>query len=306
MRKITYFLPIICCLLIDNHICRGKLLHNMKPEKDNQTNNIDMLVELSKKTLSSCAPLEKLGIIEFRYGFNFNNLSQFSLGSHVPWVEDYYALDFHKMGSFNQHPSRYESSIVLWSDVNDCRPFLYARDHFDIGKGLTIIEKCKKGCEFYFFGGAVDNPQITNFLVNNIPLLKRFISHFKSENKKIITQASDYCFPLYLPDDPKEIELNTNATCLFAESQSKIDEFLQATKPKQLYLNTNSREVVLTKAECNCIALLLQGKSAEQTAQLLFNSRRTIEKHLDHVREKLDCENKIQLITLLAKQCHIL
>ena len=279
----------------------------MAAKKNNQANDIDMLVEYSKKVKSSCKPLEKLGIIEFRYARSFNDLTQFSISPNFQFVEEYYALDFHKIGSFNKHPTRYENSMVLWGDVPDSRPFTYARDRFDIGKGVTIVEKRHDGCEFYFIGGSVGNKNITTFLMNNISLLKRFISYFKSENKKTIEMASSYALPLYLPDDdPEEMAQNTNESCLMAESQNKIKEFLHATQSKQLYFNNKGHEVVLTKAESRCIALLLQGKSAEQTAQVLFNSRRTIEQHLDHVRAKLGCENKLQLIALLAKHCEIL
>ncbi len=271
-----------------------------------QLNNIDKMTEASKKIHRSCSPLEKLGIIEFRYARSFNDLTQFSISPNFQFVEEYYALDFHKIGSFNKHPSRYKNSTMLWSDVDDSRPFLYARDRFSIGKGITLVEKRHDGCEFYFIGGSVDNKNITTFLMNHISLLRRFISYFKSENKKIIAEARHCGLPLYLPEDPKEIAINTNEDCLLAESQKKIDEFLHATQPKQLYFNNNGHEVVLTKAESRCLALLLQGKSAEQTAQLLFNSRRTIEQHLDRTRAKLGCENKLQLVALIAKHCEIL
>lgn len=262
---------------------------------------IDVLVEYSKKIQSSWVPLLHLGIIEFRYARSFNNLTQFSIGSNVPWVENYYHHEFHKMGSFNRHPAHYKSGVVLWGDIGDYRPFIYARDHHNIGKGITIVEKRTDGCEFYFFGGSVDNSNITSFLVSHIELLKRYIAFFKSENNDFIQKGRQFNLPLYLPENDTEDE-----QALKAQVQENIDNFLNATKPQNLYLHSNGHEVVLTKAESKCIALLLEGKTANETAEMLFISRRTIEKHLEHIREKLNCHNKLQLMTLLAKYAHIL
>lgn len=271
-----------------------------------QRNDIDVLIELSKKAHAFFKPLAQLGIIDFQFARSFYDRTQFNLGSNFPWLEDYYHQEFHKIGSFNKHPARYESGIYIWNDVGDRRLFQFARDHHDIGGGITIAEKQPDGCAFYFIGGTVDDRNITNFLVNNIGLLKKYIAYFQSENRTIIASASQHRVSLSLPDDPENVASNSDESCLLAESQTKIEAFLKVIQPKHIYLTKDNREIMLTKAECRCLSLLLRGKTAEETATALFISKRTVEKHLERVREKLDCHNKLQLITLLARHCHLL
>lgn len=56
-----------------------------------------------------------------------------------------------------------------------------------------------------------------------------------------------------------------------------------------------------SKRQADCINLALKGKTAKEIARELNLSPRTVEEHLTIVKNKLDCLNKIQLISKVAK-----
>lgn len=64
----------------------------------------------------------------------------------------------------------------------------------------------------------------------------------------------------------------------------------------RLYLKRNDLNVVLSKAEVLVLRGILQGKSASGIAEKLSRSVRTVEGHIQHIRSKLQCETKGDII----------
>ncbi|HSX26786.1 MAG TPA: ester cyclase [Chlamydiales bacterium] len=54
---------------------------------------------------------------------------------------------------------------------------------------------------------------------------------------------------------------------------------------------------LLSKRERDCLELLLQGKTAKETAALLNLSRRTVESYFENMKKKLKCSNKGELFS---------
>lgn len=64
------------------------------------------------------------------------------------------------------------------------------------------------------------------------------------------------------------------------------------------FLFENQRNPVdLTPKEIECLTLLLAGKSAKQTASIMNISTRTVEFHLDNIKNKANCRTKIELLS---------
>lgn len=56
----------------------------------------------------------------------------------------------------------------------------------------------------------------------------------------------------------------------------------------------------LSKRQSQCAHLLLQGKTAEETGQILKISKRTVEEHIRAMKQKLSCKFRSELIMKLA------
>lgn len=66
---------------------------------------------------------------------------------------------------------------------------------------------------------------------------------------------------------------------------------------KKVYFLNKEKEVFsLSAREKECLFYLLHGKTAKQTGKVLSISPRTVQIHLGHVKNKLGCQNKSELI----------
>ncbi len=64
---------------------------------------------------------------------------------------------------------------------------------------------------------------------------------------------------------------------------------------KRVYLTTNP-SIKLTDRQIDCIKLMLEGKTAKMIGTVLNLSPRTIEAYIHHLKRKLLCRNKSELI----------
>ncbi len=62
------------------------------------------------------------------------------------------------------------------------------------------------------------------------------------------------------------------------------------------------RYKILTEREREIAQFVIQGKTAKETAKLLELSYRTVERHLDNIKLKLNCVKKAELIVKLLTE----
>jgi DNA-binding CsgD family transcriptional regulator len=56
---------------------------------------------------------------------------------------------------------------------------------------------------------------------------------------------------------------------------------------------------ILSKRQLQCAKFLLEGKTAKEIAALSGLSNRTVEHYLDNLKNKLRCNNKVELVLKL-------
>ena len=71
---------------------------------------------------------------------------------------------------------------------------------------------------------------------------------------------------------------------------------------KLLTTQPDSAVPILSKREKQCAKQLVVGKTAQQTADVLFISRRTVEKHIENIKIKFNCSRKVDLVKLLVER----
>lgn len=64
-------------------------------------------------------------------------------------------------------------------------------------------------------------------------------------------------------------------------------------------MNSNGSLSKLSKRQYECVILAAKGLSAKEIARLLDISPRTVETHLDILREKLNARNRMQLCCMV-------
>lgn len=87
----------------------------------------------------------------------------------------------------------------------------------------------------------------------------------------------------------KELQLKCNAASSSHNQPNSVNKLIK--------LAAERRSAKLTPQEITCFSYILNGISTKQTASLMNISTRTVEFHLENLRNKFKCRTKIQLIS---------
>ncbi len=158
---------------------------------------------------------------------------------------------------------------------------------FNIWNGLSIFKQREDSIELWGFAADRQTDGMQNFYIENIELLKTFTGSFN-------LAAAD----LILPTN-KNLAIYKDFRPLMhldEYDRKKIDEFIKLTPINKRPLMTENGEIFLATKELECLNLLASGNTANQISHILNLSKRTIEKHLENIRHKLNKKDKISII----------
>lgn len=252
---------------------------------------------------SICKPLTEFDITFFHYVRKFKDNSRINISNKPKWIEHFYNKKFYLAGSLQGKNEFYDSSYFLWETLKEQEIYVDAREYFGVDHGITIIKTLPDSVEFIHFGADRHNQQVINFYLSNIDFLNRFTLYFKEQAKHLINRALlNKIYPPSLNSNPSRDDLKIINHGLIKISLPKQQEFLRATRIKHYHLHSPYGPVNITEHEMVCLLGLLEGETASEIAARLGKSKRTIETHLDHIKRKLDCNTKSELIKkLIAK-----
>lgn len=156
------------------------------------------------------------------------------------------------------------------------------RKKINADHAMITISKSHAEMEGFCFFANTENSQIYNFYMNELPLLRSFIDYFKEEmGEEIIAQKKS---SVNLATAKKELffpkEYNKMVTPVSRHT------FLKAIGKDVDWLVS----LQFTKREKEILKHLKLGKTAQEIADILFLSRRTIEKYFENIKLKLQCE----------------
>lgn len=183
---------------------------------------------------------------------------------------------------------------MLWNALPPSQALNVSSESFDIDNGITLLEFGKECCHCYLFASTRDNIKITNFYINNLDVLERFILYYKDRAKKIIELSTKNKIVTVRAMPMADNLIHHKIT----DEQKKI--YLANTPIHNYYVSLSNKTVALSKREMDCIKLISQGKSSTETADLLSISFRTVEKHIENIKLKLECHKKSELISKIA------
>ena len=243
----------------------------------------------NNKIKQICAPLfNHLGYNGLVYHYISNDGHATSFGSDIPSFEYYYYNNFHLINPFIRHPRYFQTGVLAVNDVKDVayKSSLRSQEEkYDLGYRFIFFEKLEHGCQGFSFSA----PKYVPTPLTDLPLLNRFVEHFKTEAKPILDK---------ILEDQRRIDrllgpvFDTKPIIPQETKRQAQLAFLQ-----QLGIIHSPEDLALSPREKNCIQLLLLGYSASQIADALTLSKRTVETYLDNLKFKTHCANKLELVT---------
>ena len=256
-------------------------------------NVIDTLFFIASSEVDGiCLPIKKLGITIFNYLKSFNDGTQINFSNNRVWIEDYYKLELYRSSLFEHHPDNYETGVFLWPyNINNIKFIKHIKTKFNSGNGITIIEKKPDGCEFFSFSGNINDRWLINFYINNLAVLKKFTFYFKHVFNNTLKKAKKN--KIILPRSWGQLTLE-NYNILFS-TQDHISELRKIVNQSSPW---NIAEI-LSNREMEIVKQLMLGKTAKEIGRFLRISYRTVEKHLENIKLKLNCNNKTKIVSKL-------
>lgn len=258
-------------------------------------------------SLSSCQDIkkiceqffseQKINISHLNYIRKYDDNTVLYLCSNAHWLSHYYKSAYPTIGAFEQDNALSQQKYVLWSGLNANDKILQdSKNIIQVEHGITLIKKFNHGCEYFNLGNTDANPAVMNEYINNLEVLNKFVFYFHEKASSLIHATEQKRFLLPSEHCREKIEVPHRSQQL----SKKIGAEKKNTQNK-------SKNIFLTARELHCVDWYLQGKTASEIAEILKISKRTVETHIENIKEKFQCRNLMQLgyLTAIFKFQHL-
>ncbi len=248
-----------------------------------------------------CQPLnDYLGISLFLYFKIYENSRYIYLSNDINLTQQYittfsqenfYFREQHFRGYLNNN-SVYTQ--ILWPNHPQSKSMeMYINNGY--WHGLIITEQDDNSITFYDFLADKNNSGINEFYVQHSTILEKFVEHFKIKfTDNILTKLQKY---LVLYEKGSDLSLPNLPKNKMESNSQNIRAFLKATG-----INTgaaiNGEFIHLTERERQCLKLMDRGHSSKSISRELLLSPRTIETHINNIKQKTGYHYKYDLIQL--------
>jgi DNA-binding CsgD family transcriptional regulator len=227
---------------------------------------------------------EYFDLTSFVYQKNFNDGSEIRLSNQPEWVHYFYEHELYRYSVFERPPSEFVKARIIWAGLSLHQKVLSQAREFDIDHGITFVEPCADGCEFFFIGTRRDKREVMQRYLANLDMLEQFLIYFREKARPLINQALQQKLII-----PHKYETAPQTGLVKMKSFDR-EGFLNAISPVQFSMR-----------ELECMRLLTRGYTQKMIAKELGISPRTVETHLQHIKEKTQTYSKGDLVKYLLK-----
>ncbi len=273
--------------------------------------NLDKALSYSCYVRELCQPLFlKTKLSYFNFSRKYHDGSNVSLSTHPEWTKYYYTSELY-------NPVDEGTDIELLKkreldagfrrffrfEFDDCPAGRVCRDDYGLTTSLTLVMLSDSYYDCYFFGaGAGENVEYLMSLHTQYPeIFSRFVFYFHEQCKDIIDDLVKERNRILIPDKKVKLESLVNAgVSQFEIDKKDIDELINLISPSKFRMVIHDHEVFLTLREAQCTSLWLRGNAVKKIAAELGLSARTVETHLEKVKQKLNCNSKSEVVNMLV------
>lgn len=233
-----------------------------------------------------CAPLTAYPITGFRHIRLYPDYSRFELTTDPEWFKHYMEKDYFNYSRLDRHPNCYQEGYFLWDAWGKENNYfqIVVKDaiaHFgSTGRGLSILKKTPDWIDKYEFSTNGTNA----FLMSHIETFEQFIQNYKEKSVKLINEMHQKKDSLPYLIDPH---------CEYDDTFLPTD--ILTAIPIHYTFTQRPKNIALTPRELECIYWLIAGKTIPDIAMILNRSKRTVEKFIASLKEKLNARTLFQV-----------
>lgn len=244
-----------------------------------------------------CNPLKDIGVTFFGYTALDDANNAYCLGSKNDYAEAYLARNHVKkdiLTSYQNDKKRYEYDFWDFQDLDAEQEEIYhMAAEFNQSHTLSITQHFDNKSHSFHFSGALNDIGLNQRLLEKMDYLHLFIDSFKHKLNTVNELKEIYNHPTQV--DQSSIVEN-RVVNLIKENPRTLDianiAYDTLSFLSDFYLTQNERE---------CLKWLALGKSSELIAQILQVSRKTVERNVSAIKDKLGCYTLLQIGIKLAE-----
>lgn len=244
-----------------------------------------------------------LGIDQFWRNSHSTDGSYSLIGNHPPTAGLFFDQHLFLGHPLFRHPMFIQSGYIL-------PELLHSRDYESTQGQLRVdggcyhvcikIHKTAHGIVEYGFACSKFQPGFEVAYMKQLQNLDKFIAYFDREADKIIRLTEDFKI-----DISKLIGTAYHENPQFQAPIAKQESEFQFLIAMENDLHRSRALLALTNTERSILRLVVLGKTAREIGAMLFRSHRTIENHLETIKEKLAVNGRSGLVEALLpyKDC---
>ena len=234
-------------------------------------------------------------------GFTFMRIyedgTRIFLSDSAAWVKYFVDNNFFRISGYKKFT--YIPKFTLWKhwpkeDLEFQQFMNDAKATFSHDNCLNIIQVRDNFLNSFCFRAHENNDQINNVFINNIEPIERFVEDF-------LLQANDIIVRLELSKiliDEKKIIINNS----LKENYANISSIKTAvTHENQLLILDETGKKKLSLRESECIILRYRGLTNKLIAQKLNISQRTVEQHIENIKNKTSMYNIPNILNYILR-----
>ncbi|MDF1796696.1 MAG: helix-turn-helix transcriptional regulator [Coxiellaceae bacterium] len=274
--------------------------------ESNITRNIQRQMDAfdSSDVIAICQPVMNHFAVDYVcYSRVYSDNSEINLTTHPQWFEYYLK---HQLKSpqrlYNENPldksiENYEDGITFWSKE-------LIEQQSQIGQAFIVVNTNLLAgyCDFYYFASTQGGTLFRKNCISNTDMFSQFIDHFNYCATDMLARVNSKRIKI---PNKFESDASSDDHTVCYQAQINRQHFMADLMQGGLVINLNNLLFKLTKRETQMAQLLVLGMCARQIAERYHISRRTVETHIIHIKEKLHVRKKSDLVrTLMASSLH--
>lgn len=245
-------------------------------------NHISIVTE--SDVFSICKPLfESSKITYFHYSRIYKNGLTFGLVTNSKWHK--YVLE----NNYVPPQCELKSGIHLKRETNPSAAKA-AQTHFNLNSFINLVKEKDQYIEVCGFASNMGN--IIGYYIDNLSLLNKFVLYFKEKAHDLIDLS---CSQAVLMEHYAKYFSNTR---IIFDNSDKLSKALDLEK---YHFGDKSKKEYVTFQELQCLRYLATGRSPKEIGQILKISHRTVETHINTMKQRFGLNYKHQLIALFEK-----
>lgn len=163
------------------------------------------------------------------------------------------------------------------------------RNLLGIDYPYLMIERYSTFHDIYVFCTDVGNEEIINFYLNEQAYIEKFKQYFKSKAKLLLKKSQKH--RIFIPEFMRpEIDWNYH--------RQKAPDFASF----RYSISVGTRDIEFTQREVECLKYLTHGYSTKYLAKTLNISPRTVEFHVENIKNKMQMRTLSEALIFLDKK----